>query len=210
MDGSRLDMKKIALLFFCSVCASVYILRQNANYTVEQDGGYVFMPEEREAFIKRITSDTGMRHDFWVSIDVESPEYNGKAVIESSDLYSYFINTQNVDRTESKEIMYRILKEKSMLRIEKVGDFAKFRFRIVSSDAAVIAYAQKRVNYIVKTNYIETLGINKTREAYAAISMLYDINIAAKRDCESGYFIIYKYDRADDVMRTCAYRGCYP
>jgi hypothetical protein len=175
---------------------SVYILRQNADEAAEQDGGYVFIPEEREAFIKKILFGIGKLHDFWVSIDVESPEYNGKAVIETHDLQRYFSKTQNVDNTESRKIMYQILKEKSTLRIEKNGDFAKFDFKIVSSDKAVIAYAQERVNHIVKTNYIRILGIggDKAREKYVAISMLYDINIAVRANCESGDFMIYKYD----------------
>jgi hypothetical protein len=159
----------------------------------------VFGQSEESAFIKDILSETDYDdlHTPWISINVESPEYNGKAVIENQHLYFYLYHTRNIYdkkyRNEYKKTMYRILKEKSTLKIKKKGDFAKYQFNIVPNDTAVIANAQKGVEHFIETYVREDdfliidgklVGDEKL---YAVVSQLYDFNIKVIRDCVSGF-----------------------
>jgi hypothetical protein len=98
-----------------------------------------------------------------------------------------------------------MLKEKSTLKINS-DDFTKFRFHIVPNNATVIANAQNGVDYFTKTyfnlyshlnplsNKFWQKGVLKdsitTDEYFTIISQLYKFNIAARRDCVTGYLTI--------------------
>jgi hypothetical protein len=217
---------------------------------LEQSGDDIMViPKEREVFIERIVSDFRFPYSFWVSIDVESPAYKGKAVIENHNLIDYFRQFQSTDRKnrekeldrllkknkekyikegfnremnlmyekdqeEYKKIMFRMLRNKPILKIKKEGDFAKYDFFKVPNNETIAADAQKGVDHFIKT-YIRQEGTFGEKafkrdftieEQYAIISQLYDFNIAVMRNCETGYFLIYYITgELDEVTNIISY-----
>lgn len=143
-------------------------------------------------FIKKVISDFD-RYSFFVSIEVESPEYRGRAIIENNDLYRYYNQTQNIDKKKYQDVIYKILRAKLTLNI-KNEDFTQFNFFIVPNDTTVIANAQKGVDDFIKTYFEERVLRDELadNERYAIISQLYNFNIASKIDCETGYLVLYK------------------
>jgi len=147
---------------------------------------------ENDKFIKKIISDFD-RYSFFVSIEVESPIYSGKAIIENNDLYHYYNQTQNIDKKKYQDVIYRILRTKLTLNV-KNEDFTQFNFLIVPNDTTVIANAQKGVDNFINTYFEERMLKDDItdNERHAIISQLYNFNIASKIDCETGYLVLYK------------------
>ena len=149
-----------------------------------------------DEFIKKVISDFDM-YSFFVSIEVKSPAYKGKAIIENYELYYYYNQTQNINKKKYQVIMYRMLREKLTLNI-KNEDFTEFNFLIVPDDITINANAQEGVENFIKI-YFEgrVLKDNITdnitdNERYAIISQLYNFNVASKIDDETGYLVLYK------------------
>lgn len=146
---------------------------------------------ENKKFIKEVISNFD-RYSYFVSMEVESPEYKGKVIIENKDLYNYYNQTQNIDKKKYQETMYRLLKTKSTLKIKK-EDFKKFNFLIIYNDTAIISNTRMGVDSFIKTYFNgRVLKDNITdKERNIIISKLYDFNIVSKIDDETGYLVIY-------------------
>ncbi|MDR2037079.1 MAG: hypothetical protein LBQ60_04070 [Bacteroidales bacterium] len=147
---------------------------------------------ENEEFIKKIISDFD-RYSFFVSIEVESPEYRGRVIIENDDLYHYYNQTQNIDKKKYQEIMHRMLQKELTLKI-KNEDFNRFNFFKVLNDATIIANTQKGVDNFIKVYFNgRVLKDDITdNERYAIINQLYHFNVLSKIDDETGYLVLYK------------------
>jgi hypothetical protein len=184
------------ITFILLIIGCIYLIVDNA---------YLFDQGEEAAFIKDVISDTDNIHTPWISINVESPEYNGKAVIENKDLLFYFYKTQGIYqdgeymsiRDEYKKMVYRLLKKKSTLKIKRENDFASYGFHIVPNDTAVAVNAQKGAEHFIKiytkeNGYLIKDGKVVDEELYAVISQLYDFNIKVIRNCELGFLRIEK------------------
>ena len=147
-----------------------------------------------EKFIKKVISDFD-RYSFFVSLEIKSPDYNGKVVIENDDLYNYYNITQDIDKKTYQEIAYRMLQTKTTLTINK-EDLARFNFLIVPNDKSVIDNAQKGVERFIATYFNgRVLKDNiSDNELYMIIYQLYNFKIASKIDDETGYLVIDKRD----------------
>ncbi|MDR2970443.1 MAG: hypothetical protein LBU83_00735 [Bacteroidales bacterium] len=147
---------------------------------------------EDEMFIKKILFDQN-RHTFYVSVDIESREYNGKVVVEIGDLYWYFYKTRGLNREESRGLLYWILKEKLTLRIVNCNfNCIQSYFSIVPDDTAVTYNAQKGIDHFIETYFFNGRAMRDVAwdTRIAIINQLYNFNIASKNDCESGNLII--------------------
>jgi len=148
----------------------------------------------------------------WVSIDIESPQHNGKAVINVEDLfcylqlqekysscdnslygkflYIYYDYMQDLNQKKYAKKTYCMLKEKSTLKIEKESDLAEYSFHIVHYDSTVVANAQKGIEHFIKTylkrgSYSENFlndGITTENELYAILDQLYNFKIQVMPD----------------------------
>ena len=145
-----------------------------------------------EKFIKKVISDFD-RYSFFVSLEIKSPEYNGKVVIENDDLYNYYNITQDLDKKTYQEMVYRMLQKKTMLTINK-EDLTRFNFLIVPNDKSVIDNAQMGIEHFIETYFNgRVLKDNiSDNELYMIIYQLYNFKIASKIDDETGYLVIDK------------------
>jgi hypothetical protein len=147
---------------------------------------------EDEMFIKKILFDQS-RHSFYVSVDIESREYNGKVVVQIGNLYRYFYKTRGLNREESTGLLYWVLKEKLTLKVEKCDLYCiDSYFYIVPDDTTVISNAQKGVDHFIETYFNgQTIRKNIAWDTrHAIISQLYNFRIASQNACESGYLMI--------------------
>lgn len=147
-----------------------------------------------QKFITKVISDFD-RYSFFVALEIKSPEYNGKVVIENDDLYNYYNKTQDVDKKTYQEIAYRMLQTKTTLTINK-EDLTRFNFLIVPNDKSVIENAHRGVEHFVATYFNgRVLKDNiSDNELYVIIYQLYNFKIASKIDDETGYLVIDKQD----------------
>ncbi|MDR2728846.1 MAG: hypothetical protein LBB56_06915 [Chitinispirillales bacterium] len=157
---------------------------------------------EDEMFIKKIIHNNS-RDGFYVSVDIESQEYNGKVVVDIGNLYWYFYKTRDLNREESKGIMYWVLKEKLTLKIAKCNfNCIQSYFSIIHDDTAIISNAQKGIDHFIET-YFNGRYIKKDialGSRNAIINQLYNFNIASQNDCESGYLKIV--DTENSILKT--------
>jgi hypothetical protein len=148
-------------------------------------------PIRGQNFTKKVISDFD-RHSFYILIKVESPKYNGDAIIENGALYYYFNQTQNIEQKKYQRVIYQTLQKKVKLKINE-EDFAQFGFFIVPNDTLVITNAQKGVVDFIEIYFNGSVLKNDIThdKYYAIISELYKFNVACKIDCESGHLTIY-------------------
>jgi hypothetical protein len=160
------------------------------NINTEEVATSILM--EDEMFIRKILYDGGI-NSFYVSVDIESREYNGKVVAEIGDLYRYFCETRGLNWEESRGLLYWVLKEKLTLRIVNCNfNCIQSYFYIVPDDTAVTYNAQKGVDHFIETYFFNGRAIRNVAwdTRIAIINQLYNFNIASKNDCESGNLII--------------------
>jgi len=173
-------MKIISLCCLTIVLSSCFISCNDPEYNCRDS--------ENGEVMKQILSDLddiayylySPHHSYhYISIDIESPQHNGKAVVGIESLLCYLQRKekysscdfsydykfkffdyyheyrQDINKNKYVNKIRCMLKKQSTLKVEIDDDFAK-RFLIVHNDSAVAANAQKGVDYFIKAYFRES------------------------------------------------------
>jgi len=128
---------------------------------------------------------------YFIAIDIKSPFYKGRTIIENDDLYRLLHQTKGLDRDKYKSFMKRILIHNRTLKVEE-KDIELWKFMKVYEVESVIQVANKaRDNFIGHyfNGTVMNYGIPE-KERNAVINQLFYWGIPAKFDRVTGDVII--------------------
>ena len=146
-----------------------------------------------DLFLERALSDTNYQ-SFFIALNIKSRKYEGKAIVENGDLYSYLRRTKKMDKEKYKQVMKELLSTKAALTIKGKINLRKHGFIIVPENKSVEAVALKGREeflryYFEKNNIKSNISI---LDRNAIIYQLFEWKVLAKIDDISGYIIIIK------------------
>lgn len=134
------------------------------------------------------------RYSWFISVKINSFEYNGKAIIENDDLFYFLNQTQKLDREQYRKVIGEKLKNNGTLEIGQES-LVKWNFIKVPDISSINQNAQKGVRKFVKIYFDGKVlkdGITD-EERTAVIQKLFDWKIASKTDDESGCLILSRF-----------------
>lgn len=128
---------------------------------------------------------------YFISVDIKSPFYKGRTIIENKNLYMYLHKTEGFDKGKYIYFMKRILRHHRVLKIAD-KDIVVWKFIKVTELESIIRVAERgRDNFIA--NYFNgtvlNFGITET-EQNAIINQLFYWEIPAKFDKLTGDLVI--------------------
>jgi hypothetical protein len=128
---------------------------------------------------------------YFIAVDIKSPFYKGRTIIENNNLYMYLHNTKGFDKGKYIYFMKRTLKHHRALKITD-NDIIDWKFIKVRELESVIHVAdQGRDNFVA--NYFNGTVINfgiTDMEQNAIINQLFYWEIPAKIDKLTGELLI--------------------
>jgi hypothetical protein len=128
---------------------------------------------------------------YFIAVDIKSPFYKGRSIIENDDLYRFLHQVKGFDRDKYKSFMKRILVHNRTLKVEE-KDIELWKFMKVSEVESVIQVANKaRDNFIAFyfNGTVMNYGIPE-KERNAVINQLFYWGIPAKFDKMTGDVVI--------------------
>lgn len=128
---------------------------------------------------------------YFIALDIKSPYYKGRAIIENNNLYQYLHKTKGFDKERYESFMKRILSRHRPLKIED-KDLSDWEFIKVYELESVIRNADQGSDNFVAHYFngvILNYGITE-KEQDAVINQLFYWEIPAKFEKLSGNLVI--------------------
>jgi len=141
-------------------------------------------------FYNKVLSDFDTT-SYFIALDIKSPYYKGRSIIENNNLYLYLHKTKGFDKERYETFMKRMLGHHRALKIED-KDLSDWKFIKVYDSESVIRNAdQGRDNFVA--HYFDGIILNygfTEKEQNAIINQLFYWEIPAKFEKLSGDLII--------------------
>ena len=141
-------------------------------------------------FYNKVLSDFDTT-SYFIALEIKSPYYKGRAIIENNNLYLYLHKTKGFDKERYETFMKRMLGHHRTLKIED-KDLSDWKFIKVYDSESVIRNAdQGRDNFVA--HYFDGIILNygfTEKEQNAIINQLFYWEIPAKFEKLSGDLII--------------------
>ena len=137
-------------------------------------------------------------HSIFVLVDIESDEYDGKAIIENGDLFEFLNQTKGFDKKQYKSFMKDLLSKNSKLSLEK-SELNKWHFIKIQKIKSVENITSKGKDDFI-AQYFNGNVIKKgidLDERNAVIATLFQWRIASLVDDETGYLILIRINEND-------------
>ena len=141
-------------------------------------------------FLEKVLSDFS-RNSYFVAINRETSNKESAYVIKNDDLYFYCRQVNNLSEADYKKKMVLFLSHDSSLRVSQ-DDIKKYHFHEVVNDSSILAMKKKNIDLFLNTYFNGKVLKNgiEDKTKYQIIKTLYDWNIGAQIDDETGYLII--------------------
>lgn len=120
---------------------------------------------------------------YYVALNIKSPDYKGRVIIENNDLYHYLNKTKGLDKIKYHALMLKILVHNRYLRVDDT-DLSKWKFIKVPLVNSVIFNANKGVNSFI-AQYFNGVVLNaglSYDEIHAVINQLFFWGIPIRTD----------------------------
>lgn len=142
-------------------------------------------------FLDKVLNDFDS-YSYFIALDVETPNYNGKIIVENEDLYYVFQKTKGINSKEEykTEVKEAILK-KSALPLN-ISDFKECKIYQALKNGAVDSIVTKGKDRFIAHYFDGRVlkdGISDD-ERNAIIVKLFEWEIPVKIDDETGYLVI--------------------
>ncbi len=141
-------------------------------------------------FYKKVLNDFDTS-SYYVALNLKSPYYKGRVLIENDDLYSFLNKTKGWDKSRYLSKMERILLHRRYLRTDE-KDILKWKFIKVKQVSSVIYSANKGANSFL-AKYFDGVVMNPGltyEEVYAVISQLFYWGIPMRIDPVSHQWLL--------------------
>jgi hypothetical protein len=128
---------------------------------------------------------------YFIALDIKSPSYKGRTIIENNNLYMYLHLARGFDKSKYLYYMKSTLRHHRALKIED-KDFTAWKFKKVYELESVIQIADRGSDNFV-ANYFNGRLLNyglTEKEQNAVINQLFYWEIPAKIDKLTGDIII--------------------
>jgi hypothetical protein len=142
------------------------------------------------AFYNKVLNDFDTT-SYFIAVDIKSPFYKGRTIIENNNLYMYLHKTKGFDKGKYLYFMKRTLRHHRALRITD-NDIIDWKFIKVTELESVINVADRGSDNFV-ANYFNGRVLNyglTDKEQNAVINQLFYWEIPAKIDKQTGNLII--------------------
>lgn len=152
-----------------------------------------FYLAQSDSFIEKITADFNSNSNFLV-LDIKSKNYNGLAIIENDDLFTYYQITQNKNKQEYKLLVQEILTKKNYLEINEQS-IEKWGFIKVKESQKIKSKLKKGLKRFIKIYFNDDLiekGNTGEEERAFIIKILFENKISCYIDDETGLLILNK------------------
>lgn len=141
-------------------------------------------------FYSRVLNDFDST-SYFIALDIKSPSYRGRAIIENDNLYRFLNKTRGYDKGKYISYMKRILMHNRKLKI-KDKDFDLWSFmKVFEIEKVVLAANRGRDNFIA--NYFNGSLLNygiSDEERNAIINQLFYWGVPARFDPITGNLVI--------------------
>lgn len=120
---------------------------------------------------------------YYVALNIKSPYYKGRVIIENDDLYKYLNKTLGYDKIRYQSVMQKILARRRYLKVDE-KDLIKWKFIEVPQVSSVIFNANKGVNGFI-AQYFDGVVLNpglSYDEIHAVINQLFYWEIPIRVD----------------------------
>jgi len=120
---------------------------------------------------------------YYVALNIKSPDYKGRVIIENNDLYHYLNQTKGVDKIKYHSMMQKILTHRRYLKVDD-RDLLRWKFIKVTQVNSVIFNANKGVNSFI-AQYFNGVVLNaglSYDEIYSVINQLFYWGIPIRVD----------------------------
>ena len=142
------------------------------------------------AFYDKVLNDFDTS-SYFIALDIKSPYYKGRAIIENNNLYLFLNKTKHFDKEKYKYFMKKILTHHRTLKFED-KDLIAWKFIKVYEVESVIQVANRGSDNFV-ANYFNGKVLNyglTGKEQNAVINQLFYWEIPARTDKLTGDLII--------------------
>lgn len=151
---------------------------------------FVACTNTNSQFFNNVLSDFDST-SYFIALDIKSPYYKGRTIIENNSLYQFLHKTEEFDKAKYKSFMNRILIHNLTLKV-KERDIELWKFIKVQEVESVIQTANSGTDNFVAHYFNGTVlnyGITE-KERNAVINQLFYWEIPAKFDKLTGDLII--------------------
>jgi hypothetical protein len=141
-------------------------------------------------FFDRVLSDFDS-NSYYIALNIKSPFYNGRALIENDDLYNFLHKKEGIDKASYHKKMKRILLHNRYLKVDE-RDIKKWKFIKVKLVDTVIFEANKGVNSFI-AKYFDGVLMNpglSYDEIYAVIDQMFYWGIPLRVDPVSNQILL--------------------
>ena len=152
-----------------------------------------FYLAQSDPFIEKTTDDFNSNSNFLL-LNVKSKNYNGLAIIENDDLFTYYQITQNKNKQEYKLLVQEILTKKNYLEINEQS-IEKWGFIKVKESQKIKSKLKKGLKRFIKIYFNDDLiekGNTDEEERAFIIKILFENKISSYIDDETGLLILNK------------------
>ncbi len=151
---------------------------------------FVACTNANSSFYNQVLNDYDT-NSYFIAVDIRSPYYKGRTIIENNNLYQYLHKAKGFDKEKYVLYMKRTLRHHRALKIED-KDILDWKFIKVSDVQSVILNAnQGRDSFVA--NYFNGTVLNDAiteKEQNAIIDQLFYWQIPARIDKLTGNLII--------------------
>ncbi len=134
------------------------------------------------AFFDKVLSNFDSS-SYFISLNIKSPTYKGKALIKNDELYSYLNKTEGISKARYLKKMKRLLLHNRYLRVDE-KDLGKWKFIKVKPVDSVIYAANQGVNKFIAQYFdgvVMSPGLNYD-QIHAVIAQLFYWGIPLRVD----------------------------
>lgn len=146
-----------------------------------------------DSFIEKTTNDFNSNSNFLV-LNIKSNNYNGQAIVENDDLFTYYQITENKNKQEYKLLVQEILTKKNYLEINEKS-IEKWGFIKVKESQKIKSNFKKGLKRFIEIYFnndlIEKGNTNEEERAFI-IKILFENKISCHIDDETGLLILNK------------------
>ena len=146
-----------------------------------------------DSFIEKTTNDFNSNSNFLV-LNIKSNYYNGQAIVENDDLFTYYQITENKNKQEYKLLVQEILTKKNYLKINEKS-IENWGFIKVKESQKIKSNFKKGLKRFIEIyfndNLIEKGNTNEEEKAFI-IKILFENKISCHIDDETGLLILNK------------------
>ncbi|WP_291276153.1 hypothetical protein [Flavobacterium sp.] len=148
---------------------------------------------QSNSFIEKIIDDFQSNSNYLV-VNIKSKKYDGIAIIENDDLFTYYKISQKGNKEEYKSFIRDILIQKSCLDMRN-ETIEKWGFIKVNESKKIKCKLEKGLSKFIKTYFNEDLtekGNTSEEEKAYIIKILFDNMRSCYIDDETGLLILNK------------------